>query len=84
MPTVPGMHTFKFRVLFFLCCTRLGVYAVLFCGWASNSKYSIIGGLRRVAQTISYEVRLALILISFLLLTISFGLSDFSSSQKYS
>jgi len=83
IPCTSGMHSFKYRILFFLCCTRLGVYAVLFCGWSSNSKYSVIGGLRSVAQTISYEVSLALILISFLLLTSEFTISGFSEIQNF-
>jgi len=60
----------------------LGVYTVLLCGWASNSKYAILGGLRGVAQTISYEVSLALILISFLILNERFNLNDFNLYQN--
>lgn len=82
IPLHYGLHNFSFGVLFFLCCTSLGVYAILFCGWASNSKYSMLGGLRRVAQTISYEVRLALILISFLVLVGRFSLSELSALQR--
>jgi NADH-ubiquinone oxidoreductase chain 1 len=49
-----------------VCCTSLGVYTVMIAGWSSNSNYSLLGCLRSVAQTISYEVSLALILLSFL------------------
>lgn len=56
-----------FSVLLFLCISSLNVYATLAAGWVSNSKYSLIGSLRRVAQTISYEVRIALILLCALL-----------------
>jgi NADH-ubiquinone oxidoreductase chain 1 len=52
-------------VAILLCCTSLGVYTVTVAGWSSNSNYSLLGGLRSVAQTISYEVSLALILLSF-------------------
>ena len=45
--------------------TRIGVYTVIIAGWSSNSNYALLGRLRAVAQTISYEVRLALILLSF-------------------
>jgi NADH-ubiquinone oxidoreductase chain 1 len=41
----------------FLACTSLGVYTVMIAGWSSNSGYSLLGGLRALAQTISYEVR---------------------------
>lgn len=56
-----------FSVILLLLIISIGVYRLLLAGWASNRKYSIIGALRGVAQTISYEVRLALILISILL-----------------
>ena len=64
--------SFNKRVLFFLCCVGIGVYGLLAAGWSSNSKYSLIGALRGVAQTISYEVRLVLILISPLIVTFSY------------
>ena len=51
-------------------------------GWASNSKYSLLGRLRAVAQTISYEVRLALILLSFIMLVGGFNLGLFSLYQR--
>lgn len=82
VPIKFGAHTFELGILFFLCCTSLGVYTVLLSGWSSNSKYAILGGLRRVAQTISYEVRLALILISFLIITGRFCLNEFISLQN--
>nr|UOU85031.1 NADH dehydrogenase subunit 1 [Procloeon bifidum] len=81
LPTAASMHSFNLSSMFFLCCTSLGVYTVLLCGWSSNSKYAMLGGLRGVAQTISYEVSLALILISFLILNESFNLNDFMTLQ---
>ena len=48
--------------------TRLGVYTVIIAGWSSNSNYALLGGLRGVAQTISYEVRIKAILLSFVFL----------------
>jgi len=50
---------FKFSIFYFLCVIRVGVYGVIFSGWFSLSKYSIIGRLRAVAQTISYEIILS-------------------------
>lgn len=47
----------------FVIILRIGVYPLLLRGWSSNSKYAIIGSLRGVAQTISYEISLALIFI---------------------
>jgi len=78
-----GLVSFKIRVLFFLCCTRLGVYSMMGAGWSSNSKYALLGCLRAVAQTISYEVRLALILLRFLFLVGGFDLGLFTEYQRY-
>lgn len=52
-------------------------------GWSSNSKYALLGCLRAVAQTISYEVRLALILLRFLFLVGGFDLGLFTEYQRY-
>ena len=56
------------RILIFLCVSRLGVYGVIGAGWFSNSKYALLGSVRAVAQRISYEVRISLILLSCLIL----------------
>lgn len=50
-------------LLFFLCVSSLGVYRIILASWASNSKYALLGGIRALAQTISYEVRLSLLLV---------------------
>jgi NADH-ubiquinone oxidoreductase chain 1 len=84
MPYLTGLHNFRLGLLFFLCCTRLGVYTVIIAGWASNSNYALLGGLRAVAQTISYEVSLALILLSFVFLVGGYKLVDFNTYQEYS
>lgn len=55
----------------------------MIAGWASNSNYALLGGLRAVAQTISYEVSLALILLSFVFLVGSYCLLDFQIYQNY-
>lgn len=65
------------RIIFILCCLRAGVYPILGAGWASNSKYSLLGRLRAVAQTISYEVRLAIILLRFIALTSRYRADSF-------
>nr|YP_009167281.1 NADH dehydrogenase subunit 1 [Plecotus macrobullaris]ALE32857.1 NADH dehydrogenase subunit 1 [Plecotus macrobullaris]ALE32870.1 NADH dehydrogenase subunit 1 [Plecotus macrobullaris]ALE32883.1 NADH dehydrogenase subunit 1 [Plecotus macrobullaris]ALE32896.1 NADH dehydrogenase subunit 1 [Plecotus macrobullaris]ALE32909.1 NADH dehydrogenase subunit 1 [Plecotus macrobullaris] len=70
-------------VLFMLALSSLAVYAILWSGWASNSKYALIGALRAVAQTISYEVTLAIIILSVLLLNGSFTLSTLATTQEY-
>ena len=82
IPSFFNLVSFNKRVLFFLCCVGIGVYGLLAAGWSSNSKYSLIGALRGVAQTISYEVRLVLILISPLIVTFSYDWSLFSFYQE--
>nr|YP_010335524.1 NADH dehydrogenase subunit 1 [Hexagenia rigida]UNH92455.1 NADH dehydrogenase subunit 1 [Hexagenia rigida] len=77
-----GLHNFNLGLLFFLACTSLGVYTVMVAGWSSNSNYALLGGLRAVAQTISYEVSLALILLSFVFLIGSYSLVDFNLYQQ--
>nr|UFZ13020.1 NADH dehydrogenase subunit 1 [Protohermes hainanensis] len=77
-----GMWSMNLGVLFFLCCLSLGVYTVMIAGWSSNSNYALLGGLRAVAQTISYEVSLSLILMSFILLISSFSLLDLMKYQN--
>ena len=62
-PTVYESITYQFSLLFFLCLSALGVYAILGAGWGSNRKYTIIGAIRSVAQSVSYEVRLSFLVI---------------------
>nr|AMW68085.1 NADH dehydrogenase subunit 1 [Podallea sp. YW-2016] len=76
-PYMTNIYSFSYGLLFFLCCTSMGVYTVMVAGWASNSNYALLGGLRAVAQTISYEVSMALLLLSFIILIGSFNMLDF-------
>ena len=69
-------------ILFVLALSSLAVYSILGAGWASNSKYALIGALRAVAQTISYEVNLGLILISVTIIVGEFALQTFAASQE--
>ena len=73
----------RMSVLFMYMILRMNVYPVLFSGWASNRKYALLGRLRSVAQTVSYEVRLALILIFFLTIRISLNLNMIISINHY-
>nr|YP_009935556.1 NADH dehydrogenase subunit 1 [Prosopocoilus astacoides]QNS37135.1 NADH dehydrogenase subunit 1 [Prosopocoilus astacoides]UTM10026.1 NADH dehydrogenase subunit 1 [Prosopocoilus astacoides castaneus] len=72
---------FSLGALYFLCCASLGVYTVMLAGWSSNSNYSMLGSLRAVAQTISYEVSLALTLLSFLILIMGLNFLDLKIYQ---
>nr|QRZ60674.1 NADH dehydrogenase subunit 1 [Prosthiochaeta sp. CAU WL-2019511] len=83
MPMFVKLFSFNMGGLFFLCCTSLGVYTVMMAGWSSNSNYALLGGLRAVAQTISYEVSMALVFLSFVFLISGFNLLDFYYFQVY-
>nr|YP_010947422.1 NADH dehydrogenase subunit 1 [Pseudandraca flavamaculata]WGO62451.1 NADH dehydrogenase subunit 1 [Pseudandraca flavamaculata] len=82
MPYFFNMVSFNLGILFFFCCTSLGVYSIMIAGWSSNSNYALLGGLRAVAQTISYEVSLALIFMSSILMIMDFNLMSFFFYQK--
>jgi NADH-ubiquinone oxidoreductase chain 1 len=81
IPYFIKLFSFNYGILFILCCIRLGVYSIIIAGWSSNSNYSLLGGLRSVAQTISYEVRIALILLCYIFLLGGFNLYLFFDKQ---
>nr|BDL61492.1 NADH dehydrogenase subunit 1 [Arcotheres sp. GK-2022] len=83
MPYELGLISFNMSILFFLCCLSVGVYSTMVAGWSSNCKYSLLGSLRSVAQVISYEVSLALILLSFIVLVGGMELGLFNKYQSY-
>nr|ARI44211.1 NADH dehydrogenase subunit 1 [Chamaemyia juncorum] len=83
MPFLIKLFSFDLSILFLLCITSMGVYTVMIAGWSSNSNYALLGGLRAVAQTISYEVSMALILLSFVFLIGGFNLIMFLEFQNY-
>nr|YP_009058851.1 NADH dehydrogenase subunit 1 [Chirostoma humboldtianum]AIM58782.1 NADH dehydrogenase subunit 1 [Chirostoma humboldtianum] len=82
MPLPFPMADLNLGILFILALSSLAVYSILGSGWASNSKYALIGALRAVAQTISYEVSLGLILLSIIIFTGGFTLQTFSVAQE--
>ena len=69
-------------LLIILGVTSVGVYGVALAGWASNSKYSMLGGLRASAQMISYELALGFSLIGVLIYAGSFSLSASSMRRR--
>nr|YP_009685790.1 NADH dehydrogenase subunit 1 [Nimbapanchax petersi]QDU91827.1 NADH dehydrogenase subunit 1 [Nimbapanchax petersi] len=82
MPLPFSMADLNLSMLFILAISSLTVYSILGSGWASNSKYALMGALRAVAQTISYEVSLGLILLSAIIFVGGFTLQNFSSAQE--
>lgn len=81
LPFLVKIYSFSLGVLFFFCCISFGVYLVILAGWSSNSLYALLGSLRAIAQTISYEVALVIILISILFIINSFNLIYFEVFQ---
>nr|YP_002727922.1 NADH dehydrogenase subunit 1 [Geocoris pallidipennis]ABZ02020.1 NADH dehydrogenase subunit 1 [Geocoris pallidipennis] len=81
-PYVVNVYNFNFGFLFFLCCTGMGVYGVMLSGWSFNSNYALLGGLRAVAQTISYEVSMALIMMCLFIFIYSFNFIYFNLYQS--
>nr|YP_010960587.1 NADH dehydrogenase subunit 1 [Myrophis microchir]WNH38029.1 NADH dehydrogenase subunit 1 [Myrophis microchir] len=82
MPMPYPVLNLSLGILFVLALSSLAVYSILGAGWASNSKYALLGALRAVAQTISYEVSLGLILLSTIILAGGFDLMTFSVAQE--
>nr|UPL65311.1 NADH dehydrogenase subunit 1 [Stenophyella macreta] len=83
LPQVSNVFSFNFGFLFFLCCGGLGVYGIMLSGWSSNSNFALLGSLRAIAQTISYEVSMSLIMIFYFLLIISYNFVYFMHYQVY-
>jgi NADH-quinone oxidoreductase subunit H len=70
-------------VLFFLGLSSLGVYSVVLAGWSSDSKYSLLGGMRASAQMLSYEVFMGLAMMGTVVMAGSFNLSDIVEAQRH-
>nr|YP_010934906.1 NADH dehydrogenase subunit 1 [Tassonia gloriae]WKV28897.1 NADH dehydrogenase subunit 1 [Tassonia gloriae] len=72
----------EMMLMMVFCLMSVGVYPLMIGGWSSNSVYSLLGGLRSVAQTISYEVSMILIILVSLILSESFNLIEFYKFQN--
>jgi len=84
VPFAPGILVADLNIglLFFLAMSSLGAYSLVLGGWASNSKYSLLGALRGSAQMISYEVFMGLSLMGVVIMAGSFNMSDIVLAQK--
>lgn len=84
VPFQPGVVVANINVglLYVLAASSLGVYGVILSGWASNSKYPFYSALRAAAQMVSYEVAIGFILISVVMWSGSFNLTDIVEAQK--
>ena len=68
-------------LLYIMSVTSIGVYGIILAGWASNSKYAFLGGMRSAAQMISYEISMGLALVVVLMVSNSLNLGDIVHSQ---
>lgn len=84
IPVSPGVVVADVNIalLFFLAMSSLGVYSIVLGGWASDNKYSLLGGMRAAAQMVSYEVFMGLSLMGVVVLAGSFNLSDIINAQR--
>ena len=84
IPYAPGIEVVDLNIglLFFLAMSSLGVYSVALAGWSSDSKYSLLGGLRASAQMLSYEVFMSLSLMGVVMLAGSFTVREIVEAQR--
>ena len=78
-----NLYSMKISILYLLRVLRIGVYPVMIGGWASNSNCSILGAIRSISQSVSYEVRLFLTIFSVILLIESYSLLNLYKFQYY-
>jgi len=85
IPFSPGIEIagLSIGLLFFLAMSSLGVYSVALAGWSSDNKYSLLGGLRAVAQMLSYEVYMGLSVMGVVMMAGSFHLRAIVEAQKH-
>lgn len=83
IPVAPGwvIADLNVGVLYLFAISSLGVYGIIMGGWASNSKYPFLGGLRSAAQMVSYEVSIGFVIVTVLLLVGSMNLTDIVNAQ---
>src|SRR5471030_3283961 len=83
IPLAPGwiVANINVGILYLFAISSMGVYGIIMGGWASNSKYPFLGGLRSAAQMISYEVSIGFVIVTVILLTGSMNLSTIAEKQ---
>ena len=82
IPIKINIYSINLFILYMIVCLRLGVYIILISRWSSNSNYSILGGIRSISQSLSYEVSIFLLFFIIFRYIESFQLLDFIKFQK--
>nr|YP_010953259.1 NADH dehydrogenase subunit 1 [Aoteapsyche colonica]WMQ76507.1 NADH dehydrogenase subunit 1 [Aoteapsyche colonica] len=82
-PYIEGLNFLNLSFLLFLSLLGVGVYLIMMNGWSSNSNYALLGSLRAIVQTLSYEVSLIFLFLCMILLVMDFNLMNFYYYQKY-
>nr|UVU30566.1 NADH deshydrogenase subunit 1 [Euceros serricornis] len=77
-----NLNFMEFNFIYLMCCFSLGVFGMSMCGWSSNSSYSMLGAIRTLSQSISYEVSLAILLITMMLMVDSYNYNEFYNFQE--
>nr|BBU67678.1 NADH dehydrogenase subunit 1 [Polistes riparius] len=83
LPMEMNLYSMNLFMLYMMSCLSLGVYVILMSSWSSNSNYSMLGGMRSLSQSLSYEVSMFLIFFILFNYVESYQLIDFMSYQKY-
>lgn len=83
IPYIEIFYHFNYGLIFILCVLAINIYFLILSGWSSNRNYSLLGSLRGVAQVISYEVSLILLMLSLIFLIKSYNLLYFFVYQKF-
>jgi NADH-ubiquinone oxidoreductase chain 1 len=83
VPVEVGIVNISFSLIYVFCCLGVGVYVLIYRGWSSNSNYALVGAIRGVSQTISYEVSLVFLLLCLLIPVRGFNISEMILRQEY-
>lgn len=81
-PFMRNIISIELGIIYLIFCLRLGGYGLIISGWASNSLYSILGSIRSLSQSISYEVNLSLIILILIIIIERFNFNNFNIIQK--
>nr|ACJ69611.1 NADH dehydrogenase subunit 1 [Schlettererius cinctipes] len=82
IPMIINLMMFDMGIIIMICFMSMTVYGLMMCGWSSNSIYSILGSIRSIAQTVSYEVSMIIMMLVIVLMVGSFDFYELLKYQK--